>query len=73
MMALGEMQITCSLSLALKKSSYVARNAQQVCYHQADIRMRSQRLLWLNNNKSVASLMFTVLMKSTWGRLYEGG
>ena len=44
MMALGELQITCSLSLALNvhlMSSYIARNAQQVCYHQADIRMRS--------------------------------
>ncbi len=31
------------------------RKLQQVCYHQADIRMRSHRLLRLDDNKSVTS------------------
>ncbi len=31
------------------------RKLKQVCYHQADIRMRSHRLLRLDDNKSVTS------------------
>ncbi len=31
------------------------RKLQQVCYHQVDIRMRSHRLLQLDDNKSVTS------------------
>jgi hypothetical protein len=40
-----------------KKKHETARNTQvaAVCHQQADIGMRSHRLLWLDDNKSVAS------------------
>ncbi len=46
---------------ALQHSKYVistqleTRKLQEVCYHQADIRMRSHRLLQLDDKKSVTS------------------
>ena len=36
----------------------VTRKLQQVCYHQGDIRMRSHRLLQLDDNKSVLAILW---------------
>ena len=44
--------LLCSVVLCTQPET---RKLQQVCYHQADIRMRSHRLLRLDNKKSVTS------------------
>ncbi len=45
----------CTVTHIVPPSQPETRKLQQVCYHQADIRMRLHRLLWLDDNKSVTN------------------
>ncbi len=48
-------RLTVGAGVAIPVTQPETRKLQQVCYHQANIRMRSHRLFQLDDNKSVTS------------------